>query len=360
VTWGLTKETITVVVADGTFGGWKSVSIKASAKSPERSFSITASDQSTDIFAKSWAFMPGTAVQVLATGNLVIDGYINQLQVEFDGAAHELRMSGRSKAQDMVDSSIDHQTNEFNGKTLDGIAQEIAGQWGISVTTEAEEALRTIDQFRINVGETGFQAIDRLARNEGYFVTGQADGSVKIKRHGKERHTGSLTQGVNLRHGMVTFDDTNKYSKLKVKGQRPTGTGTKNTQVSGEYNDPDARSGRTLIVRNKTSLDNDLATKKARQMGRVRSGESTQCSIDLPSWRDEGGLIWTPGFLVAVASDILRLDDDLAIQELTLEQGPFHGTKADLSLVDPSALGAGTKRAKRAAKPIGHNFTKAN
>jgi prophage tail gpP-like protein len=71
------------------------------------------------------------------------------------------------------------------------------------------------------------------------------------------------------------------------------------------------------------------------------AGRGTSAQIVVAGWRDAGGMIWQPHFIVHVYDPRLYLDREMAIQSVTLTQdiaAGGQGTRASLSLVAPAAL----------------------
>jgi prophage tail gpP-like protein len=64
-----------------------------------------------------------------------------------------------------------------------------------------------------------------------------------------------------------------------------------------------------------------------------------KANITGQGFRDDGGQLWTPGFLVFVDSPFLNLAGDMAVESVTWTQGRKSGSTAALTLVDPRALG---------------------
>lgn len=312
------------------------MSVKYSAQSAERSFQLVAADEAPDLISNAWAFEPGTPCQLLSNGDLLISGYVNDLTIHITDTSHELRVSGRSKGQDAHDCSVDHKSYEWRDKDL----LEIAKDTGIPVDYSSDEKLQKIDVVRANVGEKVFGFLDRHARSQGLFLSGQADGSVLITKHGKKRHSGGIVEGWNLKEGTAQFSDRDRHEKYKVKGQRPIGTGEKNIRIQETADDNGARKGRILHVMPDQHLTKDRARTRADQIRDTRKGLSVKCQATLEGFRDDGGKVWEAGWLVFVQSTMLHLSQDMAIESVDLSQDEEgSGSLAKLELVDPAALG---------------------
>ncbi len=333
-------EIITLIVGGFAYTAWKSMSVKYTARSPEISFEITAADEAPDLLSAAWIFEPGTPCQLLANGSLLVDGYINDLEPSIGPNEHTIRVAGRSKSQDCVDCTIEHGSYEWKNKDL----KQILNDTGNNTVFNTDETLKKFPVKRANVGQTVFNFGDRIARTEGMYLTGQRDGTVMITKHGKKQHAFAIVEGVNLISGNSKFSDRQRHEKYKVKGQTPTGTGKDATQVDKEEKDSGAREGRIRHFTPDQNLPKDKAEEEAKRIKKERQGNSVRATVTVQGFRDDGGTIWTAGWLIFVQSTMLRLADNLAIDEAELKQDAS-GSFATLSLVDPRALG-GEKKGK--------------
>lgn len=349
-------EVVTLVVGGMPYTAWKSMSVKYTFGSQEITFEIVASDEAPDLMSNAWRFEPGTPCQLLATGTLLVDGFINDLDIHFNEQAHELRVAGRSKSQDAVDCSVDHGTHEWKKKSLD----QIANDTGNNTRFRATEKLPPIDVVRANPGEKVAKFVDRHARSHGVFATAQRDGTVAIGKGGKERHAGAIVEGINLKRARVKFSDRDRHEKVKVKSQRAKGHGKANTRIKEEATDGGARKGRVLRFMPDHHMDKGRAKTRAEQARDKRIGESVHFNATLVGFRDEGGELWTVGKLVFCETVLGHLSEDLAINTVELSQNDHIGTISTLELCHPSALGgkgAGKSRSAKAwTKGTGSNF----
>lgn len=328
-------EVVALVVGGTKYTAWKSISVKATFGSPEISFQLVAADEAPDLLSNAFLFEPTTPVQVLASGSLLCDGFINDLDIAFDEHTHELRVSGRSKGQDAVDCSVKHKTHEWRNKSVD----QIANDTGNNARFVATEKLPPIDVVRANVGEKVAPFIDRHARAHGVYLTGRPEGHVEIGKGGKQRHAGAIVEGVNLKRAHVKFSDRDRHEKIKAKSQRAKGTGKKSTQIAEEATDSGARKGRYLAMMPDHHMDKGRAKTRAEQARDKRIGESTKFTATVVGFRDDGGQIWTPGWLVFCQTTLGHLSQDLAIQSVEFSQNDHMGSISHIELCDPRALG---------------------
>lgn len=347
------NEFVTIVVGGGEFSGWKSVSYKASATSPERNFQIVGVARSIadggSPKVKDWL---GQDCTILSNGNLVMTGIVEDAEILLDSANHEARITGKSRGAMMVKCSVDHATHELKNVTPLQVMQAVDDP-GIGYSSD--EQMDKIDRVRMNVGDTHLKVLDKLARKQGLFICSKRDGGVNITRHGKKRHAGGLVEGINFKGGTARFSISNRFEKVKVKGHRHKGTGKASFRYQSEYNDPQARKGTIKVIVPRTDMTREEAKKHAEHLAETRFGDSTQLNGQAQGWRDESGELWEVGYLVWCEVPNADIEMDLCINELNMTQNETE-TVTQMTLVHPSALG-GKTAGKSAKYTKGKGFT---
>jgi len=330
-------EIVTLVVG-ATYTGWKSMSVSAAARSPERSFEIAGAMGVDELSAATFSVKPGDVCTVLSNGTPLVVGWVNKVSISLNATDHAVKISGKSRGQDTAKCSVDHKSYEWKKKTALDIAKDI-DKSGIGYTTD--EALEPVDVVRGNVGDTQMQLLDKVNRKQKLFMTGSPDGGVLITRHGKHRHAGGIIEGWNFLSGTADFSDEQRMNKVKVKGHQPKGTGEKNFRYEEEAEDAGARPGLTKIIVPKTAMSRKEAKDLADHAIDNRFGDSVKLDCQVQGFRDDAGQIWTPGWLVWCEVPSCRLAMELAIDHVTFSQDEEgQGSITKLTLVEPSALGA--------------------
>lgn len=339
-------EYVTLAVAGFRWRAWTRASVSYSAKQAARSFAFTVVDASP--FAGAWNFMPGEECSVYANADLVCKGFINTMSPSYDATHHKVEISGRSKGQDSIDSSAEHDKSEFKNVTPLDIAKALDKQ-GVGFSTNI--SLPTIPVFRLNPGETVFQAVERACRRFHLLLTGQADGSILITKGGSTRTHPALIEGFNILGASATFDDGEKHSDYKVRGQRAFGSQSKKSiRIESTATDDTVKRYRPKIIHSETDTDEAQAKTRAETHRDRKQGESIKASVKVQGWRDDTGAIWQANTLVYVKSPLLKLDMDLLIESVNLTQDD-QGTLSQLTLVQPKALGSDASSGSKTAGP---------
>ncbi|MCB2106351.1 MAG: hypothetical protein KDE14_01565 [Rhodobacteraceae bacterium] len=327
---------MTVVAGGRRWTAWRRVMVRASFKDAARTFQIEAAAEPGGA-ATAWAFKAGTRVQIFLSQSLVCDGFVDRYQPRIgEHDESEITISGRSRAQDFIDSSAVHDTGQFKDKTPAEIGQAL-DKFGVGVSTD--ESLDRVKVYRIAPGETAFRAVERLCREQGVFLVGQADGSIKITKGGKRRHAGAIREGVEMKKGEADHNWSGRHSEVIVRGQAPYGHGADALQVEGIARDAEIGRYRPVIVFQDADTDKQRAKKRARTRRDREAGNSLKATVTVQGFHDAGGMLWEPGHLVFLDSQFLAVSQDMAIEAATFSQDRRDGSITALSLVDPRALG---------------------
>lgn len=329
-------ETVTVVVGGVAFGGWSSVSISYSVEQAARTASLVISD-----FGGALQMRPGAEAQVLASGEAIVTGYVRDVRPSHDANRHSVSISIASKTVDLVEASIDHATGEVRDMDLQRIAEAFDTS-GVGVEVQGDYRREPVR--RVNAGESWFYHIEPLARSYQAFIYDTPEGTAIIAQKPTGRHAGALSigDGGNILSASATLTEEGRFDPVKAKGQSSKGSGAGALRIEAQASD--AGVGRVrpkIIVHESEATSGKLQNRVEREVKRA-AGYSRAAQVTVKGWRDAGGTIFTPHWLIAVADDRIYIDQDMAIQSVTLTQtieAGGQGTVAQLSLVDPRALG---------------------
>ena len=330
-------ENITVAAGASMTGGWKSVSVTSALNEAARSFTIEVTEVSPLVgsaFAL-WPFPPGTPVTVLASGSLLVTGYVNAYNPSGDANSHTVSISGRGRGQDYADCSCIHPTGRFDNKKVEAIAQEL-DVFGVGILAEWDTG-KPVPWFQIRQGASPHQELLRLCRQRKLTMKGTAAGQIAITKGSTGNHAGGLVQGVNITHMGANITDNERFSEYTVKGQSSLGHTDKVLRPKGKATDGGVMRYRPKIIVDQADTDEERATTRALWEAKRAAGFSVRADITVPSFRDMGGALWEPGWTVFVEAPWLKLAQAMLIERVEFRQDVQRGTQARLSLVDPKA-----------------------
>lgn len=331
----MAEEIVTIATAGGRWSAFKTFKLSAKFKDAARSFELVIAAEDGPL-ATAWQFAAGTPLQIFLSGDLAFVGFVDRYQPKL--AHHkrgEIHVSGRAKAQDFIDSSALHATGQWKNKTPVEIAKDL-DQFGVGVTTDQQ--LDSVPVYRLTPGETPYRVLEKLCRAQGVWACGQADGSILVTVAGGGRN-GNIIEGVNMLIGEADHNWANRHSKVIVRGQRPLGHGADNLEIEATAEDSDVPRNRPVIVIQDDDTDKKRAGKRAKHRRDSEAGNALKAKVTVQGFHDDGGKLWTPGYLSYFESPFLGLARDMAIEHVDFTQSRHAGSLTEIGLIDPRALG---------------------
>jgi len=338
-------EIVTVGAGAGLYTAFERIEVRASHKEAARSFSLVIAAEFGASAAK-WTFAAGSPVTILFNGELVLTGYVDRYQPRLsDHSTAEIHVSGRSKAQDWIDSSALHKTGTFKKKTILQIAKEldVAG-----VGCSASAALDVIEKYQLTPGETVFNCLEKIARKQGLTLSGQPDGSVKFATIGAGVHA-PIVEGQNLLRGEADHNWSDRHSKVIVRAQRAIGHGKDALEIEETADDSAVNRQRPIIIAQDDDADKSAAKKRAKNRRNREAGNSLKANVTVQGFRDLAGKIWTPGDTVTLISPFLGVEQAMLVESVNFSQARGQGSLSQLSLVDPRAYGGKSSKGGKSA-----------
>lgn len=246
---------------------------------------------------------PGDECQVLLGGDLVLTGYVDRYMPSIESNSHTIRITGRSKCQDLVDCAAVWSGSQISGTNAYDVAKKLAEVYGISVSCDVKD-LVPIPQCNVMLGETAFEVIDRLCRYSALLAYDGPDGNLILSRVGIERMAGGVTEGENMERGMMTHSMDQRFSEYQVfllscatYGDLGDG-GNLKARVQDE-NMPRTRY-RYMIAESGEGSAQDIAMRRAQWEANRRFGRGYMLRVTVDSWRDSAGALWRQNKLVPV------------------------------------------------------------
>jgi prophage tail gpP-like protein len=323
------------------FTGWTDVQIEKSLMAVSGSFSLGA----TDVYPgaiKSLKISLGDACKVTVNNQIVIDGYIDEINVDYTDTSHNLQISGRDKTADLVDCSFTADVNEWKKQPISTVIPKLCEEVNVSVaidssvTTEVAEKLGTI---KANEFDNISDLIKNICKVHGILMTTYGDGKLVLTRAGSERATDVLQLGSNVKSGQITQSNRDRFSTYIAKGQ---GVGSdnildanNNSSLSGTATDPlITRNRPRVIFLEKAGQGEADYIKRAKWEARIQAGLSRSLSYKLQDWVQSNGKIWPLNALVQVKDSFLGIHSTLLISKIIFSLNDS-GRLTQLDLVHP-------------------------
>jgi prophage tail gpP-like protein len=328
-------EVISVLVGGQRYTAFKLASVRAAFNEAARSFRLEIAAE-PGASATNAIFHVGAKVQIFANADLLLTGFVDQKQPRLEATSAMISVSGRSNSGDLVDSSAEHETGRFENKDPKEIGNAVSE--GIGAQYESDQQLEKIEQYQVTQGESSYRLVEKLARQQGFTITGTAEGNARITKAGSERHAGGLIEGVNILSGTADHNGSNRHSKYTVRGQRPFDHGADALEIQAIARDKGVDRHRPIIIIQDEDTTKKRAGKRAKNRRDRAAGHALKASIDTQGFRDDGGTVWTPGWLTWTESPFLDIAQDMLIEHVTYQQSE-QGSIATLGLTDPRSYG---------------------
>lgn len=330
---------IALTVGGQKFTGFKSVRVSCGIEQFAGAFEMECADRWA-IKGQTTPLLEGEPCSVQIYGQTVITGFIDASNPRYGRDEHALNVTGRDAAGDLVDCAAVSDGFGVLNRTLPQIAQDLCAPFGIGVSVApGVDAGPAFQYQRINVGETVFEALSRLAQIRGVLIVSDGQGGIQITQAGTVRATTRLQLGVNIKAGEAIHSVQQRFREYLVYGQtfeldNPAAA----QQVLGRATDSYAaiRSARKTIVDPVEPSDIYMATKLAQWVANTRRAQGERATFTVKGWLD-GAAPWKHNTVVAIDCPWTRFQGDFLICGVRFELDKEEGEVTHLSVVPRDA-----------------------
>ncbi len=338
---------ITLRVGGQDWAGWKTASVTRGIEAACGSFDLAVSERWADGVEPRPIFEEDEC-SILIGRKTVLTGYVDRRSPSYTATDHTLALSGRDKPGDLVDCSANPNLEkwEFKGLTVLAFAKKICEPFGISVTLQAgltdAKLPKPPKKFRIDPGDTAFNAIESACRLAGLLPVSDGAGGLVLTRAGTERATTELIEGENILSASAEFDASGRFRTYRVLGQHKGNdefNGVSAASVKGSAEDLTVRrASRALIIRPEGSVTVEHAKARAQWEATTRAARAGSVQVTVQGWLQGDGVLWPVNALVNLKSPFLGIDGELLITEANYSVSDSAGSTTRLTLKRPQAF----------------------
>ncbi|EYC51699.1 hypothetical protein AZ34_11835 [Hylemonella gracilis str. Niagara R] len=344
-------DMLTLRVGGQNYAGWTGIRIPLSLEQLAGSFSLSLTERWPGQ-PTSWAIPPGEFCEVLigrgeGGGTPVISGYVDTVNVGYDGQSHSIDVAGRDKAGDLVDCSAPIIT--YKDLTFGQIADKLLAPYNMQLTWQVAQG-KKIPVFTVQPGESVYRALDRLAKQEAILLISDAQttGGLIATRAGKGGFAGTaLRFGQNIKAATGEHSHLDLFSEISVQAQQgaggaeefnvsksaPKGTVRRNSGLAGSSA---VLRHRPLLILAETQADGARCQIRAEWEAARRQAQAQRYVITVQGWRRRNGELWRLNQIVSVWCPWLRVDGDLLIVGVNYVLDD-QGTRTELIVIDTQA-----------------------
>lgn len=331
---------IILTVNNTEFASWKDASINTGIEQLAGKFDLTFSDRWSRQRQKM-PFSPGDECKVFADDNLVIAGFVDDITNEISGTSTRDGVSGRDYTADLVDCSAANEPDEFKDINLRDLATKLCSPFNIRVFQDADTGEK-FPVFKIQHGETVFEALERAARMRGILLVSAKDKGLFLTSPGVGTMQDNLIQGQNILAASKTVSYANRYSRYSVKGQQG-GIGldkypAREKSTAAVANDLIVSRYRPLIIIAENQANAKAAKRRAEWEAATRAARGLSLSVTVQGWINSASELWEPNYYVYVKIPRLEIDAKLLIKACNYSISEQAGSTTTMQLVDEKAF----------------------
>lgn len=264
-----------------TYKNFKRIEVSLDMDNVAGSFSMVSSIDKDNMFP----FEMNDYIEIYVDGEQVINGYIDELVVDYSTSFHDVKISGYSKIIDIVHSSIEKREAFKTPITLKQIAEDLLEENGMDETEVKIAEGVEIEKFEEEgtlepaLGETIFEFLEKLARKRQIILNSDEKGNLILTRGIGEKSSFFYYRlynvvggkGNNILSASLRRDNTDRYRIYKVhSGDDPINTGLTIT-------DTEVNLGPSLVDKYSLFFDLDIRETRRLEMKAEESSNQQGC-----------------------------------------------------------------------------------
>lgn len=322
-------EEVAITAGSREIGGWEDFRFEQSTDEPAGKFSFQSSKNPANLTEPS---VQDGVIQIKANAELLLTGYVEDLDLSIDPqGGRVLNISGRSKAADLIDSSV---SGNFRRQNTLQIIEKLAAPFGIEIETDGSQW----DDFLTYTPEFGQRVIGAIYNGlqlQQKTLSVTSAGNLRIWDADNRPSQGAIGRGIERAN--VKINTTRRFSEYGAYGQDAAWfEGVQASEIAGRAEDAAMRF-RPKVFFPDMEMTTPRAKEAANRAAKRGFGKSNQISVTVTGWRNDDGEIWAPNSRVWVDLPEVGSAGDMVIQSVSLSQSLTTGTTADLTMEPLSA-----------------------
>lgn len=157
-----------------TYKGWENISIAKSMQSIAFTFTM-------DIKRSEGINIDNNSlITILKDNKPFLVGYVDNIDIDIEDTERPMKIAGRSKAMDLIDCNI-LENRQYSNLNAVQIINDFIKDFNITVTANIK--LEPLSTFNTEVGETYFNAINRLCKQLNLLPISTNDGNIELVKN---------------------------------------------------------------------------------------------------------------------------------------------------------------------------------
>lgn len=344
----LIDDAVTLFVNKEIYEGWEDVQITRELNSVASDFQLQLTDK-WRVDQEPWRIQSGDTIHIHAGKKSILTGYIDKIDLSVSSNERKVVASGRSKTCDLVDCGVEG-PNEYLGLNLKEIANKVVSPFKIQIRFKASPGA-AFEKVTVQQGESVFALLDRLCRQRKVLMYPSYDGFLVFDKNANKESVSELVQGVNVKDGSATYDNSNRFSRYVVKGQNHSflGEPEQASEVEGVATDEGITRYRPYVLVPETTADDSTTADRAAYEANIRAANSVEAQVQVQGWFQEDGSFWEINEIVPCDFGFLGIREKMLVRKVVFTKNNG-GTYTTLTLTHSDAYAFNRKVVKHKKK----------
>ena len=350
-------EDVSLIVNGIKFSGFTAASVTKALNSFTNTFDFDLTQQartsSTGLFELTTNEIKlQDTCQVYIGDTLVITGYVENLSIDYSASSHSIKISGRDRTGDLVDSSIIPKS--YNGITnIIQLFKLVLSQNGFGFIDVVQDftnipglidPLAATEVVKAEEGETIFQFLDKYAKKVQVLLRTTADGNVQLTRESSFPLPTALislknNRRNNILNASVSMNTNDRFGIIDVYAQSKIKQATSiSVSQKGQATDANIRSVRKKRLTYKVATEKSYLDLLAQWNVNIKKARASNYTCKVVGYRADkaGQFLWEPNFLVTIQDDKCYMDGSFLIESVTYSKS-LSGSTTDIKVVNSNS-----------------------
>lgn len=296
----------------------------------------------------------GDSCEIYIDQKKQMSGFVNSIGGAYDAESHELRVRGRDKIQDVIDSSIKTPIDFQKSSDVLTLFKRVFSMLGItdiSVSIASGLSIRRFSQSELisaEIGENAFDFLEKHTRMRQLLITSDPDGNIILTRAGTSTYSTLLKsendgENNNIIRADFEDNDANRFHEYIVISQaNPLAQlfpDSATSQKGKSAIDNNIRTSRVLVINTSLSSDIQTNTDRGKWEANIRRTKGFQYNCRMRGFYldKQQSILIEPNNMIQVKDDVFGINSELLIKSCRYVKS-LEGTYTDLELVNRDAF----------------------
>jgi prophage tail gpP-like protein len=329
------------------YEGWTNINIEKSLENLSGSFSLGMTQLfNTDNVINGFTAKEGDGCIITIDDNIILTGFIDNLDIGYSADSHSIQVSGRDKASDLIDSSLIGNSDLNAPYDAQQLVEHILRLLGLNLEVFLTTGTDIIynEDFDSGAGKNAWEQLDKYLQKKSLFATTDVAGDINLFRGSFGQTNQSLfhlIQGGNVNNilrGNKTSSINQRFNKISVLSQSSSLTSRGNFyNQNGTAIDSTIRTTKQLEIVSNASMTSAECQDLADFQKNIRQARGSSYTYDIQGFRQINGDLWLPNYEIYVKDEFYGIADNFLIKKVNLRRDLENGSITTLTLVDKLA-----------------------